>query len=478
MTGKDHLTALEIRQQMAHDPHRPRYHFQSPSNWMNDPNGFIHWQGEYHLFYQHNPFGPLHANMHWGHAVSEDLVHWRDLPLALTPTPGGFDKEGCWSGCAVDNNGVPTLVYTGVFPEVQIVATSADNLLTWDKHTANPVIAAPPADLEVTGFRDPCVWREADTWYLVIGSGIKNIGGAILLYRSPDLINWEYMHPLCVGNKVETAEMWECPSFFPLGDKHVLFVSVFLFACVEYFVGTYRDYKFEPEFHTPLDYSSLFYAPQSINDAAGRRLLFGWIREARSDALVEAAGWSGMQSVPRILLLRPDGLVGIEPAAELQALRGQHTHYSDRSLSPFTTDKLDDVQGNSLEIIAEFVPGSAQEYGVKLLCSPDGEEETLVVYDRVTQTLTIDRARSCANPEGVEITPQTGTLNLAEGEPLKLHIFLDCSVIEVFANGRMALTSRIYPTRPDSQGLALFTRAGGITLNQMDVWQMNSIWTQ
>jgi len=162
---------------------RPRYHFQPPTNWMSDPNGPIQWKGQYHLFYQHHPYSPLWGPIHWGHAVSTDLVHWTHLPIALTPTPGGPDADGCWSGCAVDDDGVPTLIYTGVsrdsacqaqYRQTQCLATSKDDLRTWQKDPDNPVIASPPAayDVRVTGFRDPCVWKEDGAWYGVIGSGV------------------------------------------------------------------------------------------------------------------------------------------------------------------------------------------------------------------------------------------------------------------------------------------------------------------
>jgi len=146
---------------------RPLNHFQPESNWMSDPNGLMQWRGQYHLFYQHHPHSPLWGPMHWGHAASHDLVHWTHLPIALAPTPDGPDADGCWSGCAVDHDGVPTLVYTGVrstdgrpYRESVCLATSADELQTWTKYAGNPVIPASPEGLEVLGFRDPCVWRE------------------------------------------------------------------------------------------------------------------------------------------------------------------------------------------------------------------------------------------------------------------------------------------------------------------------------
>jgi beta-fructofuranosidase len=311
---------------------------------------------------------------------------------------------------------------------------------------------------------------------MVVGSGIKDIGGAALLYRSPDLIHWEYMRPLCVGDKNETGEMWECPSFFPLGNKHALFFSNYLFNPVEYFTGSYQNYRFEPERQGRLDHSGLFYAPQSFADRLGRRLIFGWVRESRSDALAAAAGWSGMQSVPRALVLRADGRLGIEPAPELQILRGQHFRQTDLTVSPDLTPLSRETQGNSLEIVVEFKPEGAHQYGLSLLRSPNGEEETTVTYDRVAQTLTIDRARSCAKPDGIDVTPQSAPLTLLEGETLSLHVFVDCSIIEVFANGHTALTSRIYPTRHDSLGLDAFARDGEMTIRQIDIWHLDSIW--
>src|SRR5256885_8803699 len=195
--------AFAQRKGPVDDAHRPPYHFLSPSNWMNDPNGLIQWKGQYHLFYQYNPHGPFHGHIHWGHAVSSDLVHWTDLPIALTPTSGRADAYGCWSGCAIDNHGTPTLLYSGVHPQVVCLASGDEDLLTWHYYPGNPVIVGPPAELQArTGgdFRDPFVWREGDYWYLLMGSSIQGVGGAILLYRSVDLIHWDYLHPLLTGD--------------------------------------------------------------------------------------------------------------------------------------------------------------------------------------------------------------------------------------------------------------------------------------
>jgi beta-fructofuranosidase len=472
------------REKLAQDPHRPHYHYLPPANWLNDPNGVIHWNGQYHLFYQYNPHEPIHTNVHWGHAVSADLVHWSDLPIALTPTPGSPDADGCWSGCAVDN-GAPTLIYSGHRDgqERPCLATSHDDLRTWEKYAGNPIIPSPP-DLDLVAFRDHCVWKEGDTWYQIIGSGISGVGGTALLYRSPDLLHWDYLNPIYVGDKNQTdplwtGSMWECPDLFPLGNKHVLIVSVWDNRHTYYpiyFVGDYAAHTFSPELPRKLDFGASFYAPQTMRDAQGRRLMWGWLREGRDVEAQRAAGWSGVMSLPRILSMRSDGMLGVEPAPELAMLRGKHTRWVDIDLAPTSSDVLGDVRGDTLEISAEFDPGDATEFGIKVRCSPDGAEQTQISYDRIGQRLSVDPRRSSLG-DVLHREVQAGPLKLASGEPLKLHIFLDRSVIEIFANGRACLTSRIYPSRADSLGIDLFARSGNVKLRAMDIWELESIWT-
>ena len=143
----------------SQDPLRPVYHLTTEANWINDPNGPVFFNGEYHMFFQHNPYGDKWGNMSWGHAVSSDLVHWSHLPIALTPVPGSYDKDGVFSGCCVIDNGVPTIIYTGVDPEVQCIARSYDNMRTWKKFSGNPVIGKRPRN-DLEGFRGPvCMER-------------------------------------------------------------------------------------------------------------------------------------------------------------------------------------------------------------------------------------------------------------------------------------------------------------------------------
>ena len=483
--------ASRQRARLAADRHRPRYHFLPPANWMNDPNGVIEWDGKFHLFYQHNPQAAVWDNMHWGHALSDDLVHWQDLPIALAPTPGGPDEDGCWSGCALDNDGAPTLVYTGVRGDWRLprnqrvcVATGSDDLVHWQKPTANPVIADPPAGMKLTGFRDPTVWREGEDWLMAIGAGIQDIGGAILLYRSDDLFNWQYLHPLCVGDLRDTEDVWtgtawEVPQFFPLGDRHALIFTAWegeqLYTV--YLTGQYHNRRFVPQLARKLDFGDRhFCAPYVMADSQGRRILWGWIGEDRSVEAQRAAGWSGVLALPRELGLRADGKLAINPVEEIKSLRGESHRWSDIQLSADCGDFEIETRGDALEIIAEFDPAGAEECGVMARCSPDGKEETRIFYDAVGKRLGIDRRRSSLRPDSDSAAEiQAGAFELPPGEKLRLRIFLDCSVIEVYANDHACVASRVYPSRSDSASLRLYAR-GAARVDSLEIWRLRSIW--
>lgn len=471
---------------------RPLYHFHPQTNWMNDPNGLIYWRGQYHLFYQYNPYGASHGTIHWGHAASLDLVHWTHLPVALTPTPGEADEDGCWSGCAVDNDGVPTLIYTGVrrdaqdrgtYTQTQCLATGSDDLRAWAKHPGNPVIAQPPVGLATVGFRDPCVWKEGETWYGVIGSGVAGYGGAALLYASPDLIDWEYLHPLYMREQgatdpLWTGPMWECPQFFRLGGKHVLVISVWdagKTVYTVYFVGAYADHVFTPQTMRRLDVGADYYAPATLLDSQGRRLIWGWSWEAR-DCAAQAEGWAGVMSLPRVLTLRADDTLGIEPAPELTALRGQHTHRAGIELTPSSFNLLPDVQGECLEIVAEFEleSSSATTFGVVARRSPDGDERTLIAYDSAAGRVFVDRAYASLDTAS-QGGQHGGTCAPGTDGVVTLHIFLDRSIVEVYANGHICLTERIYPTRVDSRGIDLFAHGGAVRVLSVDAWELKPL---
>ena len=440
------------------DPHRPRFHFLPPRNWMNDPNGLIYHRGLYHLFYQHNPGAAVWGDMHWGHAMSNDLLTWKNLPIALSPTPGSYDKDGVFSGCAVVNGSEPTVIYTGTQPEVQAIATSSDALLErWVKYTGNPVISKPPAGMDA-GFRDPYVWREGDEWLMALGSGVKSKGGCVLLYRSPDLRSWEYLHPLVESEDLSLGRMWECPNLFPIGgEKHVLLISPVPLKKSLWAVGTYADRRFRPERWGSLDDGGHFYTPQAFLDSADRRVIFGWNWEGRTKEAQVKAGWAGAQSLPRVLTLGEDGGLQQEPHTFCQRLVRFGKSVKDMPLGDDLHREMEaaGMRGNAARLHVVIDPQDMREMGLSFYRSPDGSEETRLVYDAEKALLRIDRNKSSLSDEQ-ERTEHSAPLRLSKGESLQLTLFFDRSMVEVYANDRCCLTTRVYPTRSDSIGLRLW----------------------
>ena len=453
-SGKPESDQRRLREPFPNDPHRPRYHFLPPRNWMNDPNGLIFHRGNYHLFFQHNPGAAVWGDMHWGHAFSKDLISWQHLPMALAPTPDGYDKDGVFSGCAVVNGDEPTIIYTGTKPEVQAIATSKHPLLeTWTKFDGNPVIPGPPEGMEVTGFRDPYVWKEGDDWLMALGSGLKGQGGAILLYRSSDLRKWDYLHPLVDSTDKTLGTMWECPNFFPLGDKHVLLISPIPLRKALYAIGSYRSRRFEIESVGSLDDGGHFYAPQVFLDGANRHVMFGWCWEGRAKEAQVEAGWAGVQSLPRVLTLAPGGRLRIEPHPLCQRLTGFGTGLRSQALgeelqSALTAQK---ILGNAGRLDAVVELAGKDPFSLLFYRSPDGAEETRLTYHPERGRLVIDRSKSSLSSSQAA-DEFSAPLALAKDEALNISLYLDRSIVEVYANGSCCMTTRVYPTRVDSVG--------------------------
>ncbi len=463
---------LPSRQSLAHDPLRPLYHFLPPANWMNDPNGLIQWGDEYHLFYQYNPNAAVWGDIHWGHAVSKDLVHWEDLPIALAPTPGGPDADGCWTGCAVDHNGTPTLIYTGKQGDVENVclATSTDDLRTWQKHSANPVISGPPADHNLIGFRDPYVWRENGQWHMMIGAGTQR-GSKTLLYQSPDLVDWEYTSIVELGNAHST--MCECPNFFQFDDRHVLICSPWQTDDAFYYSGELEERGLDYDQTGRVDYGKSLFAPQVFQDKKGRWLMFGWLKERRTVEAHKTVGWAGVMSLPRQLTLGPDGSLQSQPVPELQKLRGDQLVLENMSILAGSERPLL-VQGNCLEIQIDLLSKTGIG-GLKVCCAPDDSEYTLISYDASTNEIALDTQHASLSPEAMQ-ERHTYTLPDTDSQPHKLHIFIDRSVIEIFTTDRQCLTTRMYPTNPDSLGIKLFAQGSNLHVPHMSIWQLDAIW--
>jgi sucrose-6-phosphate hydrolase SacC (GH32 family) len=459
------------------DQHRPQYHPLPPAAWTNEPHGLIFWKGNYHLFYQKNPTGPYWGQIQWGHMVSPDLVHWTHLPVALVPEPG-IDQQGCWSGSSAINGDVPTIVYTGGDGQKATIciATSQDDMNSWRKYSGNPVIASPPPELHVKEFRDPFVWNEGEVFYMIVGSGIADVGGTALLYKSHDMIHWQFLNPLLVGDKKDSGVFWEMPVFARIGDKHILLVTE-VPARESYWVGTWKNETFVPDTGVPkrLELVNHYLSPSIRVDERGRLIAIGIIPETRNRDEIFAAGWAHVYGVPRVLSLTADGQLQQEPLPELRQLRTGHQRFEQVRINSGAPHVFPGVEGRSLEIIAQFAKSAAQRFGIGFYRSPDAIEETRISFEPFQQLLSIDRTRSSLNP-AVKRDMLGGRVEFDSNEPLTFHIFLDHSVVEAFVNGRTSFTSRIYPTRDDSRGFNVFAEGGDVRLQSLDVWSLRSIW--
>jgi len=470
---------------LAADPRRPQIHLLPAANWMNDPNGPIYWKGNYHMFYQYNPNGAYWGDMHWGHAVSPDMVHWRHLPVALAPTPGGPDSAGCFSGTAVVHGDRVALLYTGVVAaseneatirdgehslrESQCLAFSTDrDLNAWTKEPL-PVIPTPPPGMDVSGFRDPSPWRHGDWWYMVVGSGFRGKGGTMLLYRSKDLRHWDYLHLLSQGagngkstaNPVDSGDMWECPDFFPLGDKYVLIHSAEGKSFWQAGIFDAKELVFHPEQSGVLDYGS-FYAPKTQLDANQNRILWGWISEKRPLEEYRASGWAGMMSLPRILTLDRDENLCMMVSPEVDKLRR----------SPQTLILSDKEESIRQQLARMRISDGCGE----ILCSvkaASGEFHVSIVGDgEATQWLNVKY--TAARPGEITLDEKTVPLRSDNINEIELHFYIDGSVMEAFVNRQIAYTKRFY--YPGSSAPPVGIRISDKTnFSSLTMWQLSPI---
>ncbi|MFC4324314.1 GH32 C-terminal domain-containing protein [Litchfieldia salsa] len=475
------------------DYHRPKYHLTAPGLWMNEPHSPLYFKGKYHLFYQHNPHGPYWGNIQWGHWVSEDLVHWRDLPIALETEDDGLAPDGIWSGnAAYDEEGLPVLFFTAGNLEKtpnQMVGLARCvyeddgdlNLTNWVKHPT-PIIVQPQGlGLHYDGFRDPFVWKEGDTWYQIVGSGIEGKCGTAIVFTSTNLVDWDYrglLYDDLEQNYPYLGEVWELPILFPIGEgKHIFIISpVGIGADVEvfYWIGKWDkdQFRFIPDCEEPqlMDLGDFnFTGPSAmIDQKTGRLILFTIAQGQRSLKEEYEAGWAHNGGLPVELWLRQDGRLGLKPIEELEALRGDKVVSIQGKSKDEVNEIIQGVKSNMLEIRLEIQAESATQFGIKVLKSPKGKEETLIFYDKEVEKLNVVKQK-----EHSPIETQGGSLRI-NGENMKLHIYLDCSMVECYANELKSLTTRVYSSSLDAKGLEIWGN-GNFTVVSMDAWEMKSI---
>ena len=466
---------------------RPHYHFTPPQMWLNDPNGLVYFKDEYHLFYQYHPESTIWGPMHWGHAVSRDLISWRHLPIALYPDEHGM----IFSGSAVvdkqNTAGFGNDAIVCIFThhkddrQSQSLAYSLDSGRSWTKYPANPILIAPE---NARDFRDPKVFWYEDHWVMALAVGLK-----IHFFSSPDLKNWEQTGSFGNGYGA-TGGVWETPDLFilPVNDskdsRWVLTVSVgdggpAGGSGTQYFIGEFDGRKFISE--NPkgtilwADFGADYYAPQSWNDEPnGRRLMIGWMNNWSYARLIPASEWRGAFNLIRELSLQQtdSGIRMFQrPFAEIRSLRAATYHWEEEIIQP-GTNILADVRGTSLEILSEFELGDVVDlFGIRVRVG--ASEHTIIGYDPKARQLFVDRSQ-CGT---VDFYDGFATVHSTELYPInnliKLQIFVDRSSVEVFANdGLVTFAECIFPAE-ESQGLELFAEGGTIRLCSLDIFELN-----
>lgn len=499
LTTSLHANDSALVARARQDSLRQTYHFTAPAGWLNDPNGVGERDGLYHLFYQYNPKGPVHERIHWGHAVSIDLVHWHDRPIALTPGEGA-DNDGCWSGVLVPGSNPPTIVYSGRIEgqELACLAEGNDTLDEWTPR-AQPIIAKRPQGEPLTAYRDHCVWSENGTWRQLIGSGIQGRGGCAFLYESDDLISWSELGPLVVGdaggagdlNNVEwTGTMWECVDFFRMvpgpegetgppnadsADPHVLIFSAWHEGTTLHSLaalGTYDGRSFTIDSTQRLDFGGRFaYAPQSFVDSAGRRVLWAWMQESRPQSAQIRAGWSGAMTVPRRMWLDSDLRLCAEPVAELRQLRDRAVALRDGCGPMREAESGELIDGRVIDMEVEVDLPEAGHLEILLFASPDGTERTVLRIERETTGmvhLSADRSHSTQD-QTCDVTPRSGSFPHTD-PTLRLRVLTDRSSLELFTAG-VSLTTRVYPTRKDASTIEV-NPSQSACVKSVQIWPM------
>lgn len=442
---------------------RPAFHLTPQIGWMNDPNGFSYYKGQYHIFYQYNPYDVKWGPMHWGHAVSDDLLHWTFLPCALGPDQE-YDKAGCFSGSAIElPDGRHLLLYTGVRSELQPDGSRKDyqtqcvalgDGLNYEKMPFNPVLDAStlPEGASPYDFRDPKLWQEEDGSYAcVVGSRPADGSGSLLIYRSADGLHWTFDQILdqCYN---EFGKMWECPDFFPLDGKWVVLTSPqdMTASGLEFhngngtlcIIGRYdpQTRAFTREEISSIDYGLDFYATQTLLAPDGRRIMIAWMQNW--DACVVPGPnqrWFGQLTLPRELRIR-DGKLIQNPVRELEALRGRRVFHQVTLGEEMT---LSNVYGRMVDLTITLTPNEDAVYGVfKLKVARGSRHYTLITYKPRTSVLRMDRSNSgfCR-----DIVHERKCLVRRQNGRIKLRVILDRFSVEVFVNdGEQALTSTLY----------------------------------
>jgi beta-fructofuranosidase len=504
----------EARKRQARDRYRPLYHFVSPESTLNDPNGLSFWKGNWHLFYQGYP--PEDKRQHWGHATSKDLIHWKDLPYAIYPGP----ERAVFSGSALVEEDRVIAMYHGTEVGNMVAVSSDPLLLNWEKVTGNAVIPIRSA----TGFPlpysvfDPSIWKRDGVYYSLSAGRVPKGPGrrqvpAGSLFRSKDLARWEYMHEFVEGDRFTLiGDDYACPYFWPIGERYIMpFFSHM--SGGQYLLGDYdtaRDkfvvthggkFNFGPS--TP----SGVHAPSATPDGKGGVIIIFNMNPGKP-----TGEWNQIMTLARRLTLVGKDDLRQEPAGDIETLRYNRQELKPRALPANQEVVLQNIKGDAIELNLEIDPKEASMLELNVLRSPNKEEFTRIVFmegrgmgpgrdyrfgevarlqtDRPATAvqptpptpplreslITIESSYSSLHPDVRPRGPETASFMMKNDENLKLRVFIDKSVVEVFVNGKQALAVRVYPSREDAVGVSLRSQGQASELKSFEAWQMKSIY--
>jgi len=495
----------KARKEMQRDRHYPKYHFLAPEHNIGDPNGLCHWRGNWHIFYQFRPLKTPGAEkrgerqtVYWGHAVSADLVHWKDLPIALYPRVG----NDCFSGSALVEEDRTLLMYHATGKGNQVVESTDPLLLDWKligKHVPDeatiPRLESEQPDGSPYRVWDPCIFKKGDTYYSISGvfRGVHGKENSHLrtaiwhLFSSKDLKDWEYTGNMLENDRfTQVGDDGSCSYLWPLGEDKELLMFFSHRNGSQVMVGTFdpQTGKFVPESHQLLNSG-----PASACPAPGKPGEVIVVSNQSGGYTGQGAGnWNGLFTLPRIYGLGESGQLTITPAGNTHALRGKEMTPGDplpSALAPGKEVVLDGIGGNALEIIAEIDPGRSSLIELNVLRSPDAQEYTSIRLYRDGEpynrhggqrwSLSIDTARGSTSPGISHRVPSTTEFLRFNNEPLRLRVFVDVSIIEVFANAKAHLAERSYPVLPESSGVSIRSTGGGAKLQKLRAWPMGTI---
>ncbi|MCE4958027.1 glycoside hydrolase family 32 protein [Macrococcoides caseolyticum] len=454
--------------QTANAPHRQTYHVQPPTGLLNDPNGFTYFNGQYHLFYQWFPLGPVHGLKYWYHTVSDDLATFENVGIAIRPDTL-YDSHGAYSGSGIVVDDTLKLVYTGNhrseqwerMPYQMVATMHKDNTITKDDV---PIINGPHQGY-TDHFRDPKVWYESGMYYAVIGAQREDETGTIVVYQSRDFKQWDFVSELSTDYK-DFGFMWECPDYFKLGDKDVvLFCPQGIDKYEDQFWNIYQSgyiigeldkttFQMKHGAFTELDHGFDFYAPQTTLDKDGNRILIGWMGLPETGYPTDKDGWAHCLTLPRVLTIENNQLKQ-RPVPSLKQRRGAVETAEGYATKKIV--KLHPYEGTQYELIVDVLENESTEFYIELRVSK--KESTMITYNKADRRVTLDRFDSGMLPEGVDGYSRSVTL---DEDLSQLQIFVDTSSIEIFINdGEKVMTTRIF-TSEEATGIRTSTESGQV----------------